>query len=44
MSEKRLTFEYCDNMVADFEKVIKHLFVKRHLSIIRESTWERPVW
>ena len=24
MSEKRLTFEYCDNMVADFEKVIKH--------------------
>ena len=22
MSEKRLTFEYCDNMVADFEKVI----------------------
>ena len=24
MPEKRLTFEYCDNMVADFEKVIKH--------------------
>ena len=24
MSEKILTFEYCDNMVADFEKVIKH--------------------
>ncbi len=23
MSEKRLTFEYCDNMVADFEKVIE---------------------
>lgn len=24
MPEKRLTFEYCDNMLADFEKVIKH--------------------
>ena len=23
MSEKHLTFEYCDQMVADFEKVIK---------------------
>jgi ethanolamine utilization protein EutJ len=29
MSEKRLNFEYCDQLVRDFENVIKHPFVSK---------------